>query len=82
MDIFEFKTKVVGRVFKWLWKILKVILKPLYIILMYILAPSKELFEKLTDFDIPDVYEDAFPAFVTAIVLGIVILLMVFYKTN
>ncbi len=76
MDIFKFKTKVVGRVFKWLWKIFKVILKPLYIISMYILAPSKELFEKWTDFDRQDVSEDAFPAFVTAIVLGIVILLI------
>lgn len=76
MDIFEFKTKVVGRVFKLLWKIFKVILKPLYIILMYILAPSKELFEEWTDFDNPEVSEDAFPAFVTAIVFGIAILLI------
>ena len=76
MDNFEFKAKLIGGIFKWLWKISKIILKPLYIVLMYILAPSKEHFEEWTDFDNPEVSEDAFPAFVTAIIFGIAILLI------
>lgn len=81
MDFFKIKQIIFNLIFKNIWRLYKVICKPLFILILYIVSPSREVFEELTDFNSMDVSEDAYPAFVTiCIVITIFIAIVVIFR--